>query len=79
MFCHVTRALRGVILRNIQIARDAIARTTTAKGLRVVAEIARRKYSKGIKASVDFISSNPIRPSDFLRQLNYTAPWIAML
>jgi hypothetical protein len=79
MFCHVTRALRGIILRNIQIARDAIARATTAKGLRVIAEIARRKYAKGIKASVDFIANNPIRPSDFLPQLNYTAPWIAML
>lgn len=74
MFCHVTRAMQGVILRSAQVARDFIARTTTQSGLQVVAEIARRTYAKGRKATKDFLSDMPIQFSHFLPELNYTAP-----
>lgn len=43
-------------------------------GLRVVANIARRMYEKGIKASQHFLDNNPVRYDRFLPQLNYTAP-----
>ena len=51
LFCHVTLALQCVVLRTIEIARELIARTTTATGLHVVAELARRAYTKGRKAT----------------------------
>jgi hypothetical protein len=44
LFCHITRSLKSVVLRSIELARDLIARTSTATGLRVIAEIARRTY-----------------------------------
>ncbi len=73
LFCHVTRALQGVVLRNCEVARDFIARTTTRTGLRVIAEIARKTYQKGRKASAEFLYNMPIRFHGFLPELNYTA------
>ena len=54
--CHVTRAMRCLVLRTIEIARTLIGRTTTAPGLHVVAEIARRTYKKGRKATAEFLA-----------------------
>jgi DDE family transposase len=74
LFCHLTRSLQSVVLRTIEVARDLIARTTTATGLRVIAEIARRTYLKGRKATTDFLQDMPIQFHNFQPQLNYTAP-----
>lgn len=74
LFCHLTRSLQSVVLRSIEVARDLIARTTTATGLRVITEIAHRSYLKGRKATADFLQDMPILHGDFLPQLNYTAP-----
>lgn len=78
MFCHVSRALQAVVLRTVDVARRFICRTTTDMGLRVVAEVARRTYQKGLKASRAFLDNNPIEYDHFLPELNYTAPWFAM-
>ena len=79
MFCHVSRALQAVVLKTMQVAKEFIGRTKTATGLRVVVEIARRMYEKGLKASRDFLDANPIRFDDFLPELNYTASWVSLL
>lgn len=79
LFCHVSRALQAVVLKTMQVAKEFISRTHTAMGLRVVAEIARRMYEKGLKASPEFLENNPIRFDDFLSELNYTASWVSML
>jgi hypothetical protein len=79
LFCHVSRSLQAVVLKTIQVARQFIARTTTTFDLRVVAEVARRTYEKGSKASREYFEANPIRYDRFLPQLNYTAPWLALL
>lgn len=79
LFCHVSRSLQAVVLKTIQVARQFIARTTTAFDLRVVAEVARRTYEKGLKASGEYFAANPICYDRFLPQLNYTAPWLALL
>lgn len=73
MFCHVTRALQGVVLQTVEVAKQFIARATTDTGLRVVAEAARRVYQKGMHASAEFIQNMPIRFHHFLPKLNYTA------
>lgn len=73
MFCHVTRALRGVVLRTLDIAKQFISRATTATGLRVVAETTQRIYASGLRASAKFIEKMPIRSHHFLPDLNYTA------
>jgi hypothetical protein len=74
MFCHVTRALQGVVLRSLQVARDFIRRTHTKTGLHVIVEIARHTYHKGRKASAEFLDAMPIEFNPFLPELNYTAP-----
>jgi len=74
LFCHLTRSLQSVVLRSIEVARNLIARTTTATGLQVLAEIAHRPYLKGRKATADFLRDMPILHNHFLPQLNYTAP-----
>jgi hypothetical protein len=73
LFCHVTRSLQAVVLKTIEVARHFIARTRTTTGLQVVAEIARRTYHKGRKATQDFLDRMPIRFDAFLPELNYTA------
>jgi hypothetical protein len=74
VFCHLTRSLRGVLCRSIEVVRDAFARTKTSTGLRVVVEIARRVYRKGIKAAQEFRANEPIIRDLYLPQFNYTAP-----
>jgi hypothetical protein len=78
MFCHVSRALQAVVLRTVDVARQFISRTTTDMGLRVVAEVARHTYQKGLKASRAFLDNNPIEYDRFLPELNYTAPWFTL-
>ena len=73
MFCHVTRALKGVVLRSIHVARDFIKSTHTATGLRVDVEIARKIYRKGRKATYKFRETMPIHFQSFLPELNYAA------
>ena len=75
LFCHVTRSMQAVVLKTIQVARNFIARTSTAFGLRVIAEIATQNYEKGRQATAAFLNHNPIEYNAFLPQLNYTAPW----
>lgn len=79
LFCHVSRAIQAVILKTIEVARDFIARTKTALGLRVVAEIAGRTYEKGRQATSHFLANNPIQYNRFLPEFNYTAPCINLL
>jgi hypothetical protein len=79
LFCHVSRSLQAVVLRTIEVAKDFIGRTSTALGLHVAAEIARRTYQKGITATRAFLAHNPLRFSHSLPELNYTAPCYALL
>ena len=71
--CHVTRALQGVVLKTLEVARDFISQTSTDAGLHVVVEIARRVYHKGRKATEQFLNEMPIVFNSFLPELNYTA------
>lgn len=73
LFCHLSRSLRGVVCRSIDIIRDAFVRTTTTAGLRVVVEIARRVYQSGIKATQQFLSNEAIHRDSYLPAFNYTA------
>lgn len=79
LFSHVSRSLQAVVIRSIEVARHFIARTKTSLGLRVVAEIARRTYVKGRKATAAFLSNTPLNFDDDLPDLNYTAPGFGRL
>jgi len=74
LFCHLSRSLRGVVCQSIEIIRDAFADTTTSTGLRVVVEVAKRVYQKGIKAAADFLKDETIVRDHYLPKFNYVAP-----
>jgi len=73
VFCHLTRSLRGLVCRSIEVVRQAFARTTTSTGLRVVVETAKRVYHRGVKATKAFLQHEPVRHDLFLPQFNYVA------
>lgn len=74
LFCHLTRSLRGLLCRSIELVRDAFARTTTSTGLSVVVELARRTYQAGVKATDDYLANELIRRDRRLPLFNYVAP-----
>mgnify|MGYP002623811547 CR=1 FL=1 len=76
LFCHLTRSLKGVLCRSIEVIRDAFARTVTSTGLTVAVEIARRTYQAGVKATEAFRADEPILRDKHLSQLNYVPPVI---
>ena len=71
LFCHVHRALQGVILHSLEVARDFVAQTTTSMGLRVFAETTEKVYRTKRKASEEFIQQQPIERDEVLPELNY--------
>jgi len=71
LFCHVTRSLQGLLLRSVEVIRDAIKCTTTRTGLKVVTELARKLYPKGVKASLDYLANETIIRDDILPKYNY--------
>lgn len=71
LFCHLSRSLQSLMLRSIEQIREAIQRTTTRPGLRVVTELARRLYPSGIKASTEYLEQEPIIRDKILPQFNY--------
>lgn len=71
LFCHISRSLKSLMLTSIKIIREAIERTTTAKGLRVITELARKIYRSGIKASPEYLQEEPVFRDDQLPKFNY--------
>lgn len=71
LFCHVTRSLNALLLRSVELVRDAINRTTTRTGLKVVAELARKLYPKGIKASPEYLENETVVRDQTLSKYNY--------
>jgi hypothetical protein len=71
LFCHLSRSLQSLMLRSIELIREAIDRTTTRPGLRVVTQLARKLYPSGIKASPEYLEQEPIIRDKILPQFNY--------
>jgi len=71
LFCHISRSLQSVVLRSIEVIRAAIDRTTTRNGLRVVTELARKVYPRGVKAASDYLANETVIRDKQLPQFNY--------
>ena len=54
LFGHVSRACHGVTFHSVDIARQFIAMTKTARGLKVTVDVLSGVYVKGKKVAVDF-------------------------
>lgn len=73
MFCHVTRACKGVVFSSIEVVKELIEKTRTSKGLRVIATINDKIYETSKKVSDDFKENMKIIFDDHLAHLNYRA------
>ena len=71
VFCHISRSLQSMMIRSVESIRAAIDRTVTKPGLRVVTEIARKVYAKGIKATPEYLESETVIRDKKLPRLNY--------
>ena len=73
VFPHITRSLKGVILRSYEYVKKLIENTTTKTGLKVKAHIVQKVYQTGRKYSDNFKETMRIILDDFLGQWNYRA------
>jgi hypothetical protein len=71
LFCHISRSLQSLMLRSVELVREAIERTTTRPGLRVVTELARKLYPSDIKASPAYLNQETVIRNRTLPQFNY--------
>ncbi len=73
LFPHITRSLKGVILKSHEIVKELIGKTKTNKGLRVKANIINKVYETGRKYSEGFKETMRIVFDDILPRWNYKA------
>jgi hypothetical protein len=73
VFPHITRSLKGVILRCYEYVKELIENTTTKTGLKIRAHIVKKVYQTGRKYSDNFKETMRIESDDFLGQWNYKA------
>jgi hypothetical protein len=73
VFPHITRSLKGVILRSHNYVKELIENTTTKTGLKITARIVKKVYETGRKYSDNFKETMRIVFDDYLGQWNYTA------
>ena len=73
VFCHVTRALKGVILKGYDLVKELIETTTTKKGLTVKANIINKVYQTKRKVADNFRETMRIIFDKELGKWNYRA------
>jgi hypothetical protein len=72
LFSFISSNWRGEPLRDYETIVSLIARTTTAKGLKVRCRLDRRRYATGIKVSHKDMANINISPATFHGEWNYT-------
>lgn len=72
MFCHITQNWRGRPLVSHEVIVQLIANTTTAAGLKILAELDTGLYPVGIKVSDEEIALIKIKRARFHGDWNYT-------
>jgi hypothetical protein len=73
LFPHITRSLKGIILKSHKLVKELIEKTTTKTGLRVKANIIDKVYETGRKCADGFKETMRIIFDDFLPSWNYKA------
>lgn len=71
LFSFISSNWRGEPLRDYETIVNLIARTTTAKGLKVTCRLDRRKYSVGRKVSLEEMKRVKLQPNKFHGEWNY--------
>ena len=73
LFCHITRSLRGVILKSYDIVKELIESTITKTGLKVRANIITKVYKTGKKYAANYKEEMQIKFDEKLGKWNYRA------
>jgi DDE family transposase len=71
MFCHLTQNWRGKPLESLAVIVELISHATTAKELRIRAEIDMSSYPKGKRISDEEMALVQLRPDPFHGEWNY--------
>jgi hypothetical protein len=71
LFCHLSRSLQAIQLNSIETVFHVMQQTTTRTGLRVVCELAKKKYAAGVKANPVFLANEPTQRDNTLSTYNY--------
>ena len=71
LFSFISSNWRGEPLRDYETIVNLIARTTTAKGLRVICRLDRRRYATGRRISDEEMESIKLEPNRFHGDWNY--------
>jgi len=71
LFSFISSNWRGEPLRDYETIVNLIAKTSTAKGLRVTCRLDRRKYSTGRKVSAEQMKRVKLQPNRFHGEWNY--------
>ena len=72
VFPHVTRSLRGVIVRSYEMFKKFVEKATTETGLVVKANFIHKVYETGRKYAKDFKENMTIKFDEYLGLWNYT-------
>jgi hypothetical protein len=73
LFCHVTRACQGTVFSSLEVVYELVCKTSTSKGLKVIADINEKLYKTGRKVADGFKNNMKIVFDDFLSKWNYMA------
>jgi Rhodopirellula transposase DDE domain len=73
LFPHVTRALQGVVLESVEIAKRFMEKTSTSTGLKVTVRCLEKVFLTGRKCAEDFRDSMRIVFDSVLPKWNYVA------
>src|SRR5262249_49171932 len=71
LFSHISMNWRGRPLTSHEVVVELIGATTTAKGLRVKAELDRGRYPKGLRVSDEEMASLSLHQHSFHGEWNY--------
>jgi Rhodopirellula transposase DDE domain len=71
MFCHITQNWRGRPLISHEVIVQLIANTVTQQGLKIRAELDKRRYPAGIKVTDDELARLNLKPHRFHGDWNY--------
>lgn len=73
LFPHITRKLKGVILKSVEMVKELIEKTTTKTGLVVKCNIIKNSYETGKKMTKDEKDKLSIIHDGYLGHWNYKA------
>jgi len=71
LFCHVNRAMQGVVFSDYELVKELIAKTTTDTGLKVHVRLNLKHYQKGKKTHKEEVDISRIQFNQKIPELSY--------